>query len=154
MPRHFITTTISALAALTVAGCGGDSKDTPRPSTQALQPSPAVQRNEIAASWNAATATTPPSSDTRAPTPREHIANRLIGDTHLLPLGTGAEAVRHLLGSPSKRATSSWSYLAARWKPEQGFGAVCERYFTIRFRGGKVSSLVLGPPHCPPGVNP
>jgi hypothetical protein len=108
----------------------------------------------VARQWASPSATRPPGRNPDVKSARERIADRLIGDPRLLPLGASAAAVRRLLGAPELRTARSWRYLAARYQPAQGWGSICERFFTVRFERGRVSEMVLPPPHCPPGVNP
>jgi outer membrane protein assembly factor BamE (lipoprotein component of BamABCDE complex) len=73
----------------------------------------------------------------------------------LLPLGTSRQAVRELLGPPRSATTRTWSYVAARRRPADGYGGWCERRFEVRFdKKGRVTDVTLRPPTCPRANNP
>ena len=140
--------------ASTTAGCGGREKGSPPTSTGAdVRQGAHAVRAEIKKHWSAAGATQVRASHSEARTVREELADRVIL-SDAIPDGASAAAVRQLLGTPDKRSKSAWSYLVARYKPSQGWGATCERYLVVHFLDAAVADLEIPPPICPPGVNP
>lgn len=141
---------LSAMALSSLAACGGkDDPGSPPAESHAVK----VQR--LSRQWAQPNADRVWSTSPTAETPREVVANRLIGTVDLLPLGASRETVARLLGRPHTTTGRTWSYIAARRPPSDGLGGWCERRFTVSFDAeGRVIDETLRPPVCPRGLNP
>ena len=140
---------LSAMALSSLAACGGKDDPDPPPAESRVV---AVQR--LSRQWAQPNADKVRSSSPSAETPREVVANRLIGTVDLLPLGASRETVIKLLGRPPRTSGRTWSYIAARRPPSDGLGGWCERRFEVSFDArGRVIDEILRPPVCPRGLN-
>jgi hypothetical protein len=141
---------LSACALSSLTACGA-KKDAARPPAE----SHAVKVQRLSRQWAQPNADKIRNSSPTAETPREVVANRLIGTVDLLPLGANQETVIKLLGRPHTTTGRTWSYIAARRPPSDGLGGWCERRFTVSFdTDGQVIDETLRPPVCPRGLNP
>jgi hypothetical protein len=140
----------SAIGLSSLAACGGKKDPGPPPAE-----SHPVKVQQLSRQWGQPNADKVQSSGRDAETPREVVANRLIETVDLLPLGASRETVIKLLGRPRSTRDRTWSYIAARRRPSDGFGGWCERRFTVSFDArGRVIDETLHPPECPRGLNP